>query len=128
MTARAPIEPRLTAAEAAQLIAPGGGVSERTVADAMRSGALLSERIGRVRFTTAPWIREWLRSCRSDQKDRASISAVERAEKASTLSATDEKKLALAAAQATAEALRRRSGNTSSARGERPQQRSQPVS
>ncbi|MEO1331753.1 MAG: helix-turn-helix domain-containing protein, partial [Pseudomonadota bacterium] len=67
-------EPLLTAAEAATLLSPSGAVSERTIADAMRSGALANAKLGRTRFTTESDLTAWVRQCRAKNSRPASTS------------------------------------------------------
>lgn len=58
------IEPRLTAGEAAREIGPS--VQEATLKRAMAAGRLRYEQLGKRRYTTVPWVQEWLRSCREN--------------------------------------------------------------
>lgn len=112
MTAGALDDP-LTAAEAAERFA-SGAITKRRLADAMREGVLEHTRIGRTRLTTERWIREWMNRCREKPRGRASTSESDGVAMRSGSSVTVEAKLAQDVASATARALTKRSGNTSS--------------
>lgn len=113
------IEPRLTAAEAAAEISPSGQITPRLLADAMRDGRLDSERIGKRRYTTLSWVKEWLKRCREGKPAPAST-GTDSARSGS--SETERGCGALAAARATVRELKGLSRSTLQKRGGRQQQ------